>query len=136
MSKYPDLSPYTYTNERSPHRWAGGPRNIVNVGWLGVGMDYPQGGCPDDVVQKLISLATSPENIMRGLHYCEFCDIESPIKVESREGAVAWLGTGEIHVPSSEGLIYSAPTLVVHYIQAHRYLPPQPFCGAVISMAA
>jgi hypothetical protein len=134
MSKYPDLSPYIYTNERSPYEQDGVSRGIVNIGWLGVGMDYTQGECPYDVVKKLISLATSPVNIMRGLHYCEFCDIESPVKIESKDGVVAWLGTGEIHVPSSEGLIYSAPTLIVHYIQAHRYLPPQSFCDAVISM--
>ncbi|WP_375431714.1 hypothetical protein [uncultured Friedmanniella sp.] len=37
----------------------------------------------------------------------------------------------EIHLQGLDGRLYSAPTLVVHYIQAHQYLPPDEFLEAL-----
>lgn len=35
-------------------------------------------------------------------------------------------GNGEIWPTSTDGTHYVAPTLVVHYIDVHAYLPPSP----------
>lgn len=43
------------------------------------------------------------------------------------------LGMSEIWLPSSSGVIYAAPSLIYHYMEAHRYLPPQEFLDAVIA---
>jgi len=37
---------------------------------------------------------------------------------------------GEIRV-SGEGIVFAAPVLIVHYIEAHSYLPPAQFLKAV-----
>lgn len=122
---YPDLSPYEYSE---------GPRGLVNVGWLGSDRNgYAKGVVPRDVRDSLVRLAMEPVNVMRGLHHCELCDAESPVIVtvpDESGDAAAYLGSGEIHV-SSTTQAYSAPTLVVHYIDAHDYLPPQEFLDAV-----
>ena len=40
------------------------------------------------------------------------------------------LGNGEIYVLAG-GIIYTAPTLVIHYIDAPGYLPPEEFRAAL-----
>jgi hypothetical protein len=39
-------------------------------------------------------------------------------------------GNGEIRV-SREGITFAAPVLIVHYIEVHKYLPPQHFLKAI-----
>lgn len=126
MTYYADLSDYEYFDHDRP---------LLNVGWLGKEHDFPTGEVPSDVVERLVLLADEPENILRGMHQCEFCTRESPIRlrVPSREGYVV-LGTGEIWV-ERRGIAYSAPTLVVHYIIDHHYLPPAEFLEAVVATA-
>jgi hypothetical protein len=41
------------------------------------------------------------------------------------------VGNGEIRVSGKDGIVYAAPTLVCHYIQAHGYFPPEEFIEAV-----
>jgi len=60
-----------------------------------------------------------------GFHECEFC---SPTGAEKLA-----MGTGELWVPGTGDLIYVAPKLVAHYIEAHGYLPPQEFMEAVVA---
>jgi hypothetical protein len=43
----------------------------------------------------------------------------------------ASLGNGEIIVKGEDGRRYAAPTLILHYIEAHHYLPPEEFIQAV-----
>lgn len=105
---------------------------MLNVGWLGRDHPFPTGPIDRGAVEKLTILADSPEEIMRGLHYCEFCDEDSPIEVPAPlERGFVYLGTGEIRVKSATGTHYSAPTMVVHYIIRHRYRPPEEFLLAV-----
>lgn len=120
---YPDLSPYTYSRPS---------RLMVNVGWLAIGHAIPQGSIDVGIRDQLVRLAREPENLMRGFHYCEFCDAESPLIATTPDEPEkpAYLGSGEIHVDAGS-VVYAAPTLVVHYIDAHAYLPPPEFCDAV-----
>ncbi len=128
MSYYPDLSPYVYTSTKV---------QMLNVGWLAAGHPFPTGATDPAVRDHLVRLASSPVNVMRGLHYCDFCDVESPLPAETLRDpvGVAYLGTGEVHVESG-GLIFVAPTLVIHYIDAHDYRPPAAFCEAVRAATA
>ncbi len=41
-------------------------------------------------------------------------------------------GSGEVFVPG-ERCIYVAPRLVIHYLEAHRYRPPDGFVRAVLA---
>ncbi|MCX7805518.1 MAG: hypothetical protein N3A38_10060 [Planctomycetota bacterium] len=39
----------------------------------------------------------------------------------------------EIRVLGRDGKIYAAPTLIYHYVVAHKYRPPQEFIDAVMT---
>jgi hypothetical protein len=45
-------------------------------------------------------------------------------------------GNGEIRVAAANGITYVAPVLVLHYVVAHKYLPPQEFIDAVTNAAS
>ena len=61
---------------------------------------------------------------------CDFCGTEDAFNAE-RHGSKLRLGSAEIRVFSSTGLIYAAPTLLYHYMSVHNYLPPKDFLDAV-----
>ena len=73
---------------------------------------------------------------MRGLHWCHFCDVESPIRLALADGTRVVLGMSEIHVTGPSGARYSAPTLIHHYVTAHNYRPLLDFQKAVLDHAA
>lgn len=51
-----------------------------------------------------------------GVHECEFCPYES-----------AYEGNGEFRYYLRNGETYSAPMMVLHYMEAHGYRPPLVF---------
>ena len=127
VAYFPDLSAYSYSSDDRP---------MLNVGWLGRGKSFEMGDVGREAWDELVRLASDPVNIMRGLHDCEFCDVESPVRVPSDYSAkgFASLGTGEIRVRGEGGRLYVAPTLLLHYIQSHNYLPPEDFIQAVYAL--
>jgi len=87
-------------------------------------------------------LASKPVELYRGVHVCELC-IEPPNLVKNglpnrvSNPECSWgqwiagpKSNGEIGV-SRGGTTFAAPVLIVHYIEAHRYLPPEEFLKAV-----
>jgi hypothetical protein len=40
--------------------------------------------------------------------------------------------SAEIRVASTSGVTYAAPVLILHYVEAHKYLPPAAFVATVI----
>jgi hypothetical protein len=123
MAYYPDLSPYTYS---------GVVPGLINIGWLGGGKPFLKGLVERRTLAKIGRLCGSPSNLTRGFHVCPWCD-ERPTKEDFLgDGQLRMLGNGEIHV-SAGGIhwVYSAPTLIYHYIVRHRYLPPKEFLDAV-----
>lgn len=123
MATFSDLTVYSYVPVDDV---------LLNVGWLGADSDFKVGEVPAEVRDALVQLAMDPMNVMRGLHHCELCEVESPILVAPRKppGERAVLGTGEIHVRGVNHT-YVAPTLIIHYIDAHHYAPPFEFIEAV-----
>lgn len=107
---------------------------MLNVGWLATDHSFPTGDVSSEFINCLILMAAHPKNLLRGVHDCEFCNMESPVRIPAtgtgRE--VVSLGMGELHVTSRDGPTYSAPSLIVHYVIAHNYLPPQEFIDAVL----
>ena len=125
MATFVDLTPYVYSPWDEP---------MLNVGWLGAGSAFRRGPVPPGLVEALTLLAAAPKNVMRGYHYCELCGEASPILIPAPgERGQVRLGTGEIHVRRADGTLYSAPSLVVHYITAHGYQPPDGFVAAVLA---
>lgn len=125
MATYPDLSPYEYMESDI---------RMVNIGWLGRESSYPTGPIDGKYRMELLRRAADPANLMRGMHDCEFCDEESPIEIGGVEDIPdqVWLGNGEIHVTGDDGVVYAAPTLIVHYIDRHGYSPPEQFLKALV----
>ncbi|MGK5554739.1 hypothetical protein ACSNOI_24290 [Actinomadura kijaniata] len=95
----------------------------LNVGWLENGQPYPTGPVPPDLVDKLAAIAdVQMVNACLGRHECNLCD-------EPRDYPP--LGSWEIHIPGRPGVVYAAPSLIVHYVAAHGYQPPAEFITAV-----
>jgi hypothetical protein len=107
----------------------------VNVGWLEKGHVYEKGPVPESFLESLFWYCTSPVNRTRGLHICQFCVPQAQhgggVSVQ-RNGIVLTLGGAEIRVRSSDGTLFAAPDLIYHYVEMHRYLPPQSFVSAVM----
>ena len=120
---FEDLSPYIYAIPKNPPEGVdlGVLANALNVGWLADAYPYPKGATPWRFRWKLRRLARNLKNQMEGLHDCDICG-----------GSLKTRGNGEIHVTGSDGITYVAPALIVHYISAHKYVPPQQFIDAVL----
>jgi hypothetical protein len=90
------------------------------IGWLNPAHPYTQGPVTDTFLQRLqqhVASAWEPV-VAGGPHFCEFCP---PHAVgESRN---LWIPTPE--------LLFIAPAMILHYINAHTYQPPVAFIEAV-----
>lgn len=121
---FEDLSDYQYDlSVASPE--------VKNVGWLAEGQPFKQGRVSQSFLEKLkLTVLRESVNQYRGRHYCEFCLAEE-VWIEA-DNQRKCLGSAEVWVPCAKGdLIYAAPNFVLHYIEAHTYLPPIQFIEAV-----
>ena len=99
--------------------------HVRAIGWLHPDYPYTQGEVPTEFLARLKEFVArwgdSTEALYfgasGGFHSCEFC------------GRV--LGIGNFGVPS-DGLLFVAPEMVVHYIEDHTYRPPSEFVSAVL----
>jgi hypothetical protein len=139
MTWYPDLSPYIYLQEhRERHGLEHIPAGqvILNVGWLESGHDFPVGDPPPGFVDALAELCIGhPQALTRGWQNCLFCtdeEYEYP-STFNIDGEKHGIGHGEVRVISKGGPTLSAPDLVLHYVDRHRYLPPAEFIEAVLA---
>jgi hypothetical protein len=135
MSYFPDLSPYAYGHGSHP--------GVVHVGWLDNEHPYAMGSVDVGLIDKMKRLASGPVELYRGKHLCELC-VEPPdlvktflpngIVIDPQCSWAQWIdgrsSNGEIRV-SREGTTFAAPVLIVHYIEAHRYFPPDQFLKAI-----
>lgn len=77
---------------------------------------------------KRLSVASSrPVSLALGFHECEFCPEKS-----------AFRGNGEYHYYLSNGDVFAAPTMILHYLQEHDYRLPEEFregLGAIAELS-
>jgi hypothetical protein len=103
---------------------------LVTIGWLENPHAYSTGGVPQAFIEKLRGLVLSartvyPHYYFRGGHECSLCiaaNLAPPGPIWSQEN---------IFVPGA-ACVYVAPGGIVHYVESHKYLPPQEFVVAVI----
>jgi hypothetical protein len=107
---------------------------MLNVGRLERERPYETGPIPPAFLRALKRLARAPKNLCRGFHVCDLCD--RPDSTELWEWSEGRRGNGEIHVRSRAGDVYAAPLLVVHYVEVHRYCPPEEFIQAALETSA
>jgi hypothetical protein len=103
---------------------------LIAVGWLEHGKPYDIGDVNLDVVSKIKELrkelegAVFPSVKTRGLHRCSIC--------QSTGDAGVLVGSHiNLFIPH-QGFVFLAPGRVDHYVEAHRYLPPESFTNSVL----
>jgi hypothetical protein len=109
MAFFADLSPYPY--------WAVQGFETVYVGWLDEGESFPVGETSQEFRDQLRELCRRPVSQTRGYHSCPFCK--------------RMTGSAEIRVVGVAD-VYMAPDLIHHYVEVHRYKPPDGFIAAVL----
>jgi hypothetical protein len=93
------------------------------VGWLERGKPFPMATRDRHVYEKLIDLRMNPwqQALAMGHHLCDLCQYEPEFR-----------GNSNLFIPGVHEL-YVCPELIVHYMNAHGYGPPQEFCDAVLA---
>ena len=105
------------------------------VGWLDGPQPFSQGTVSmGDIVllEQLVVHTWKTPFSAGGWHDCTVCPrkpTDGPI-MRDIGGQSTMLGAAEIYVPAGDTL-YSAPNLILHYIEDHSYAPPEPFLAAV-----
>ena len=118
---FPDLSPWgqcPYDAHDAPFK---------SIGWLSKDNPFQTGELIPEVLAALRTFTKEAVSfwIACGHHRCEFCPPAGP-------WTLANVSNREILVPA-RGVIYVAPVLILHYIEAHRYIPPDEFIDALMA---
>lgn len=119
--KYPDLSPYTYRPRQAI-------RPTENVGWLDEKCDFPTGTVDEYLLPVIWECCMRRVAVRRGCATCRLCNNNISVTYERQ---TLRLGTGEIRI-FGESAVYAAPDLLFHYIQYHKYQPPEVFVKAAL----
>lgn len=95
---------------------------LLAVGWLTDDKPFPTGAMDAETFAKLKCLLTDPwqPGVFCGVHECELCQYDPPY------------GHSNLFVPNGS-LIFVCPELIIHYIAAHHYRPPDDFLAAVVA---
>jgi hypothetical protein len=101
-----------------------------NIGWLGPGHKYPTCVLADEILETLWQHCKVSVVQTRGFHRCEFC-LGREFHRAKRRSEELTLGSAEIRVFSTSGIIYAAPNLIYHYASVHHYCPPDEFLTAL-----
>jgi hypothetical protein len=111
---------------------------IRPVGYLARKHPFTKGRTSWAFIDCLVALVEQPLLHSLGYHSCDlaWCRLTFVSGVHAtkflHKGRVLSLGHTDILVPGDE-VVYQAPSLILHYIRWHRYLPPQCFIQAVFN---
>ncbi|MFJ8434495.1 hypothetical protein ACIQ9P_24665 [Kitasatospora sp. NPDC094019] len=103
----------------SPYEYRSFPLPMISIGWLGRAQGLqsegsePLAAAEFDVLKRL---SVRPGSVTLGVHECELCP-------EGEE----FEGNGEYRYYFDDGNVYSAPVMILHYVEDHGYSPPRPF---------
>ncbi len=136
MTYFPDGSPYAYGGHLDP--------TLVCAGWLGARHPFRIAEAPEGFLDRLAWRCINQlDRSYLGIHICELCPAHTFLRV-SEKYAIAvdyvsvvhnskkyLLGSAEITVHAT-ARTYAAPNLVLHYVAAHGYLPPDDLVEAVM----
>ena len=106
-----------------------------SVGYLSRDREYPKGEISYSVFDRLVLFAMRPLYASCGVHDCDLdsCESDRPrLELKWRDTTIPSYCSTEILVPDRTW-VYVAPALILHYIRAHRYLPPACFIDAVLT---
>ena len=111
-----------------------GHPTVQAVGWLEPDRPYTKGPVTGEFVLKLVRLLEDPWQpaILMGFHRCGFCRITGGLSSIMFEGQSVSVGNQNLFVPHASG-VFAAPSMILHYIDAHEYAPPEAFIRAVLA---
>jgi hypothetical protein len=123
MAHYPDGATCDYF----------GAHGLTSVGWLEPGFPYARGEVGERFVRALVALAVDPFEpfVAAGGHRCGFCRLSGGCGF-SFEGARIPTGASNLFVPDGDRL-FVAPSMILHYMDAHEYAPGEDFQRAVLA---
>ena len=103
----------------------------IAIGWLEKGKPYTTGKSPKILVEKLYEFIKTREitHAFLGVHECDLCNVKL---LPERLNIIDGLGSKTTFVTHKDK-VYIFPDLIVHYINAHSYLPPTEFIEAVLN---
>ncbi len=123
MAYYKDLEPCDYF----------GPlERLKAVGWLDQEHPYSTGPVSRQFFRRLAGLLVEPWQpfALAGVENCCLCRFTGGPAEIHFEGTDVSVGSSCIFVPT-EDTVYVAPSMVIHYVDAHNYCPPGEFQEAV-----
>ncbi len=113
-----------------------GTGRVRRVGYLSRGHRFTKGTTSAAFFDRLLALVEHPLGAWAGYHTCDigWCGLRRhpPQPTFRYKGRVLGLGDTDIFVPGDE-VVYWAPSLILHYIRRHRYVPPHCFVKAVLN---
>ncbi len=102
---------------------------LLAVGWLDGEQLVTSGPrVTAEFFHSLVEMATDPWQpfVMAGRHPCPLCLYTGgPATIQLGDRSVV-VGANNLFIPADEA-VYVAPSLVLHYIDAHAYVPPEQF---------
>jgi hypothetical protein len=125
MAHFEDLSPFTYFG-----RWSD---RLVAVGWLVPEREFVTGEVSREFFDALFSMLRRPWQpfATTGHEPCKFCRFTHGVTIIKYRGEEVSVGTNNLFVPDGNKA-FVAPSLIVHYIDSHKYQPPAEFQAAVL----
>ncbi len=105
-------------------------KSLKKIGWIQSEANFQRGEVPKEFSQKIVDMLIRERvNLLRSVKTCPICN-DKEWKYADEEKKVL-LGCSEILVPVDDFMAFSAPDLIIHYVNAHNFLPPQDFIEAV-----
>jgi hypothetical protein len=110
------------------------PSNLRAVGWIERGHDYTRGDVAPDLMRALMDLLVDPWQpfVSAGAHRCSLCRFTGGPGEVRVDSTVIRVGSNNVFIPGRE-VVYVAPSLIAHYMDAHAYSPPPEFGQAVMA---
>jgi hypothetical protein len=130
---YEDLAKFDFFGEKISKLLVGeeNAEILIAVGWLENGKHYTTGDTPKSVCEKLYEFSKTRELYFAflGRHECDLCDVYGN---PNNLNFIDDFGSKTIFI-AFKNKVYIFPDLIIHYINAHSYLPPEEFIEAVLA---
>ena len=125
MAYYKDFSVCDYSDRDT---WL---CRLMAIGWIEQGKPFEKGRVDTAVLVRIQSLRDEfstafPSFNFRGLHTCSICKIHNPSHAPLDGSNV------NLYIPH-RGFVFVAPARVDHYIEVHKYLPPESFLESLLA---
>jgi hypothetical protein len=124
LAYFQDMTVCTYFPAPATSEWA---CRLMAIGWVEAHHEFSTGFVNPRFLEKVALLRREfntirfPDINFRGLHACSLCANNE------------LLGDSHVNlfIPTS-GFVYVSPARIDHYVETHRYAPPEHFVEAVI----